>query len=87
MNAENVTAAVEKMTPRERVHAAAKGLPVDRVPVMYWLNPHTVCRLMSEFQPGHNLYWNWLANFLWRQFSKGRRIQCTESMAGIALFY
>ena len=70
MKAENMTVSREKMTSRERVHAAAKGLPVDRVPVMYYLNPHTVCRLMSEMQPGRNSSANWLANFLWQQFSR-----------------
>ena len=40
------------MTPRERVSAAVRGLPVDRAPVMYWINPHAACRLMSEFQAG-----------------------------------
>lgn len=70
MKAENMTVSREKMTSRERVHAAAKGLPVDHVPVMYYLNPHTVCRLMSEMQPGRNRCSNWLANFLWWQFSR-----------------
>ena len=39
------------MTSRERV-LAAKGLPIDRVPVMYWLNPHMACRLLVEYRPG-----------------------------------
>jgi uroporphyrinogen-III decarboxylase len=38
------------MTSRDRVHAAAKGLPLDRAPVMYWFNPHMACRFMAEFQ-------------------------------------
>jgi len=59
-----------QMTSRERVHAAIKGLPVDRVPVMYWFNPHTVCRLMTEIQPGRNVYWNYLAHFLWKKYYK-----------------
>jgi uroporphyrinogen-III decarboxylase len=40
-----------EMTSRERVRATVEGLPVDRVPVMTWLNPHAGCRLIAEFQP------------------------------------
>jgi uroporphyrinogen-III decarboxylase len=59
------------MTSRERVLAAIQGQPVDRVPVMYWLNPHATCRLMAEIQPGQNLVWNSLAGYLWRRFRQG----------------
>jgi len=38
------------MTPKERIHAAARGLPADRVPVFYWIEAHTGCRLMAEFK-------------------------------------
>jgi uroporphyrinogen decarboxylase len=60
-----------KMTSRERVHAAARGLPVDRVPVMYYFNPHLTCRLMAEMQPGLRRFPNWLAGYLWARFSRG----------------
>jgi uroporphyrinogen decarboxylase len=33
------------MTPRERVHAALRREPVDRIPVFLWLHPVTVRRL------------------------------------------
>lgn len=59
------------MTSRERVLAAIGGRPVDRVPVMYWLNPHTTCRLMAEQQPGRNRATSLLARVLWRRFTQG----------------
>ena len=33
------------MTPKERVHAALKRKPVDRVPVFMWYHPQTARRL------------------------------------------
>ena len=59
------------MTSRERVLAAIGGRPVDRVPVMYWLNPHTTCRLMAEQQPGHSRAASLLARVLWKRFAQG----------------
>ena len=59
------------MTSRERVLAAIAGQPVDRVPVMYWLNPHTTCRLMAEQQPGPSRAASLLARFLWKRFAQG----------------
>jgi uroporphyrinogen-III decarboxylase len=59
------------MTSRERVLAAIQGQPVDRVPVMYWLNPHATCRLMAEVQPGQNFILNSLAGYLWKRFCQG----------------
>jgi uroporphyrinogen-III decarboxylase len=59
------------MTSRERVLAAIAGKPVDRVPVMYWLNPHTTCRLMAEQQPGRSRIMNLLGRFLWKRFARG----------------
>ncbi len=59
------------MTSRERVLAAVKGLPLDRVPVMYWLNPHAACRMMAEFQPGKSRAWNFLARRFWKRFTDG----------------
>jgi uroporphyrinogen-III decarboxylase len=59
------------MTSRERVLAAIGGRPVDRVPVMYWLNPHTTCRLMAEEQPGPSRAASLLARVLWKRFTQG----------------
>lgn len=59
------------MTSRERVLAAIKGQSIDRVPVMYWLNPHATCRLMAEHQPGHSRAINMLARLLWKRFTRG----------------
>lgn len=67
------TPAKEKMSSRERVRAAAKGLPIDRVPVMYWINPHAGCKLMSEYQPGRSRIWNFLARRFWKNFTEGKR--------------
>jgi uroporphyrinogen-III decarboxylase len=59
----------QAMSSRERVKAAVKGLPVDRVPVMYWLNPHAACRMMAELQPGQSRGWDLLARRCWKKFS------------------
>ena len=56
------------MTSRERVLAAVNGLPVDRVPVMYWLNPHTTCRLLAEFQTEKNKVSGSLGKSIWKRF-------------------
>ena len=56
------------MTSRERILAAGRGLPVDRLPVFYWLNPHACCKLMAEYQPYNNRFWNTTARFLWNRF-------------------
>jgi uroporphyrinogen-III decarboxylase len=63
------------MTSRERVRATVAGLPVDRVPVMTWLNPHAGCRLMSEFVPASDPIHNAEGQRLWREF-------CRASEAG-----
>ena len=62
----------EGMTPRERVLAAARGLPTDRVPVMYWINPHAAARLIAEFYPGRNRFWNWFGRRAWKRFTGGK---------------
>jgi hypothetical protein len=67
-----------EMTSRERVFAAAQGLPHDRVPVMYLINEHAACKLMSIYQPGSNRIWNMLARFLWRRFVNGGMIDAPE---------
>jgi uroporphyrinogen-III decarboxylase len=62
------------MTSRERVLATIGGRPVDRVPVMYWLNPHTTCRLMAEQQPGRSRAASLLARVLWKRFTQGGKL-------------
>lgn len=57
-----------KMTSLERIHAAAKGLPVDRAPVFIWLNAHTGAKLMADSIPSKNRSWNFIAKFLWNRF-------------------
>lgn len=58
------------MTSRARVHAAAKGLPVDRVPVTYWISPHMACRMMSTRWPGRDSKQAAWGKLLWKLFPK-----------------
>lgn len=67
-----------RMSPRERVRAAAKGQPVDRVPVMYYLNPHAACRLIAEFQPAGDRLVNFAARYLWDRFSRTGGLEAPE---------
>ena len=60
----------DKMTSRERVHAAARGLPVDRVPVFFWINAHAGCRLMARYRPGRSRGVTRLARFLRNRFER-----------------
>jgi uroporphyrinogen-III decarboxylase len=66
------------MNSRERALAALKGLPVDRVPVFYWLNPHATCQMIAEYQPAHSGVANWLARRLWRRFKKQGELDAGE---------
>ncbi len=75
------------MTSRERALAAARGLPVDRVPVMYWLNPHTTCRLMAEHRPGRSRAANWLARLLWQRFVRGGCLEAGEWARALPLLF
>jgi uroporphyrinogen-III decarboxylase len=61
-----------QMTSRERVNAAMKGSPQDRVPVFYWLNPHAATKLMTTYQPALNKTTQFLGVNLWKWFSKRR---------------
>ena len=58
-----------QMTSRERVTAAMKGLPQDRVPVFYWINPHAACKIMTDNQPTRNKNSQFLGTALWKWFS------------------
>jgi hypothetical protein len=60
----------DRMTSRERVRATVRGLPVDRIPVMTWLNPHAACRMMAEFQPATDEVRNAACRSLWEDFAK-----------------
>ena len=70
--------AKEKMTSRERALAALKGLPVDRVPVFYWLNPHATCRMIAEYQPARSCLANWIARRMWRRFKAQGELEAGE---------
>jgi uroporphyrinogen decarboxylase len=43
-----------KMTSRERMLAAARHEPVDRIPLMLWIEPHTLVRIATEVRPPRN---------------------------------
>jgi uroporphyrinogen-III decarboxylase len=77
--------ALSAMTSRERVFAAVKGLPVDRVPVMYWFNPHAACRLMAEFFPAPGRIWNLVGKRAWKIFAKGSRLLNEEQRNALPL--
>ena len=55
----------EKMTSKERVHATAKGLPVDRAPIFIWLNAHTGAKLMAKYRPSKRGLWTAVAKLMW----------------------
>jgi uroporphyrinogen-III decarboxylase len=68
---------------RERVLAAIRGLPVDRVPVMYWLNPHAACRMMATRYPSNNRVKNVQARFLWGRFASAGGMHGAELWRGL----
>ena len=62
---------MKTMTPRERVHAALKRQPVDRVPVYMWFNPLTAELLANLLEipanrvgeaMGNDIYQSWVNN-------------------------
>jgi uroporphyrinogen decarboxylase len=59
-----------QMTSRERVLAAMQGQPVDRVPVMLLLNPHTAVRMSAGDFPGPGFSANLLSRIFWGLFPK-----------------
>jgi len=59
-----------EMTSRERVLATVRGLPVDRIPVMTWLNPHAGCRMIAEFRPAADPRQDAACRSIWRDFSE-----------------
>ena len=60
----------DRMTSRERVRATVRGLPVDRIPVMTWLNAHAACRMMAEFHPATDEARNAACRSAWENFSR-----------------
>jgi uroporphyrinogen-III decarboxylase len=76
-----------QMTSRERVRATVAGLPVDRVPVMTWLNPHAGCRLMAEFRPACDEQGNAMGRRMWENFCQGEDSLSEEERAFMPLLY
>ena len=60
----------DRMTSRERVQATVRGLPVDRVPIMTWLNPHAACRMMAELHPASDERRNAACRSMWEDFAQ-----------------
>ena len=77
----------DRMTSRERVRATVQGLPVDRVPVMTWLNPHAACRMMAEFHPATDQVRNGACRSAWEDFSKKRGSLPEDLRAFMPLLY
>jgi len=63
-----------RMTSRERVQATVRGLPVDRVPLMTWLNPHAACRMMAEIRPASDPQRTATCRQLWQDFSQKKGV-------------
>jgi len=61
-----------QMTSRERVHAAAQGLPVDRVPVTSWIHPHMAARMMASRWPGKDRKQAIYGKLFWWLFPKNK---------------
>jgi uroporphyrinogen-III decarboxylase len=76
-----------EMTSRERVQATVRGEPVDRVPVMTWLNPHAGLRLMAEFQPASNRLAQYLGKWLWKNFKNENGFFSEDVRAFLPIFY
>lgn len=77
----------DPMTSRERVHACVKGLPVDRVPLFFWLNAHTGVRLMAEYRPSKNKARNLAARLIWKRFNAGGGMDAGEFWRMAPLFF
>ncbi len=60
----------DAMTSRERVRATVAGQPVDRVPVMTYLNPHAGCRMMAETRPASDAQRSAACAAQWQDFSQ-----------------
>lgn len=73
------------MNSRERVIAALKGKPIDRVPVMYWFNPHTAVKLMAEFEPAQNRLVNFIGRWMWKKFKQGGGFDAKEIWRALPL--
>jgi uroporphyrinogen-III decarboxylase len=62
------------MTSQERVRATVRGLPVDRVPLMTWLNPHAACRMMAEIRPASDPQQVATCRQVWEDFSQKKGV-------------
>ncbi len=76
-----------QMTSKERVLATIEGKPVDRVPVMYWPNPHAALKLMAEYKPAKSKFWNFVAGRMWKRFIKHGEQDGPEIWRALPLLY
>ncbi len=76
-----------KMTSRERILATIEGKPVDRVPVMYWPNCHAAVKLMAQFKPAPDWFWNALGQWMWRKFKNGGEMDAKEIWRGLPILF
>ena len=77
----------DQMSSKERVHATVRGLPVDRVPVFYWLNAHMGAKLMSRYKGSSSRAVNGLARFVWNRFEKGGEQKAKELWRFLPLLF
>lgn len=56
------------MSPKERIVSAAMGKKTDRVPTLFWLNPHGACRMMAGFRGAPDFFRTLQAKLLWNRF-------------------
>jgi uroporphyrinogen decarboxylase len=76
-----------EMTSRERVLATIEGKPVDRIPVMYWHNPHAALKCMAEIQPTKSKLWNYIGTYLYKKFTQGGEMDAKEIWRALPLLY
>ena len=80
------TVAESAMSSRERVKAAISGKPVDRVPVMYWLNPHMATRLMCEYRSPSPAIQRYAARYIWNRFTRRGEQDSDEASRALPFF-
>lgn len=66
------------MTSRERVLTVLRGGIPDRVPVLYWLNPHAACRLIATYRPARRAAVTRAARWMWGRFLRGGGMEAGE---------
>jgi uroporphyrinogen decarboxylase len=68
------------------VLAALSGLPVDRVPLFLWVNPHAYLKLVADYQPHAKLLPNLIARLLWQPLKHGGIAKAREFWRALPMF-